>query len=163
MHLLHGNCGNHRAKQSESCNSVTFSKVCFLFFFLVKYYFFSFPFIFLLLYFTLQYCIGFAIHQHESTTGIRKSPPSGTFLPPFLFNLRIGNHSVSWVLDQNYTVPLEVFNIWTLQNVFIFQCLFCKCSQNIICKLVVYKEYRFKPCWYSSISFSGCFLILRRS
>ena len=26
--------------------------------------------IFFLLYFTLQYCIGFAIHQHESTTGV---------------------------------------------------------------------------------------------
>ena len=27
-----------------------------------------------LLYFTLQYCIGFAIHWHESTTGVYKLP-----------------------------------------------------------------------------------------
>ena len=29
---------------------------------------------FFLLYFTLQYCIGFAIHWHESTTGVYKLP-----------------------------------------------------------------------------------------
>ena len=36
-------------------------------------FFFFFKFLFLL-YFTLQYCIGFAIHWHESTTSVHEFP-----------------------------------------------------------------------------------------
>ena len=41
----------------------------------------SFFFFLILLYFTLQYCIGFAIHQHESATGLHCSQ-FWTPLPP---------------------------------------------------------------------------------
>ena len=49
--------------------------LCFSFFFIFKFYLFYYKFI----YFnwrliTLPYCIGIAIHQHESVTGIHVSP-----------------------------------------------------------------------------------------
>ena len=43
---------------------------------LLFFIYFLWFYLFILLYFTLQYCIGFAIHQHESATWSKPEPPS---------------------------------------------------------------------------------------
>ena len=45
-------------------------------------FFFFLSSFWLLLFFTLQYCIGFSIHQHESATGIHKFPLLNPLQPP---------------------------------------------------------------------------------
>ena len=88
----------------------TDSNVFFFFFFLVI-LFFSF---YLFIYFTLPYCIGFAIHWHESTTGVHPFPnmnPPPTSLPiTSLWVIPVHQHQASCILHRTWTG--DSFLIW---------------------------------------------------
>ena len=74
---------------------------------------FSF-FFFLFQFFTLQYCIGFAIHQNASATGVHVFPilnPPPTFLPiPYLWVIPVHQPQASCILHRTWTG--DSFLIW---------------------------------------------------
>ena len=74
-----------------------------------------------LIFFTLQYCIGFAIHQHESTTGVHVFAilnTSPTSLPvPYLWIIPVHQPQASYILHWTWTG--DSFLIWYYTK---FQC-----------------------------------------
>ena len=79
-----------------------------------------FKLFFILFYFlTLQYCIGFAIYQHESTTGIHMfpsltgihvNPPPSSLPVPSLCFVPVHQPQASSILHQTWTG--DSFHIW---------------------------------------------------
>jgi len=62
----------------------------------------------------LQYCVGFAIHQHESATGIHRCSPSQTPLPPppCTIPLVVPVHQPQATSITHWTWTGDSFHIW---------------------------------------------------
>ena len=73
-----------------------------------------FYFFLILFYLTLQYCIGFAIYQNESATGIHVfpilNPPPSSFPIPSLWVVPVHQPQASSIMHRTWTGDL--FHIW---------------------------------------------------
>ena len=67
-----------------------------------------------LFYLTLQYCIGFAIYQNESATGIHVfsilNPPPSSLSIPSLWVIPVHQHQASSIMHRTWTG--DSFHIW---------------------------------------------------
>ena len=74
-----------------------------------------FIYFFIIIFFTLQYCIGFAIHQHESATGVHVFPilnPHPTSLPvPSLWVIPVHQPQASCILQY---LKISVYLLWII-------------------------------------------------
>ena len=77
-------------------------------------HFYLFIFIIIIIIFTLQYCIGFATHQHASTKGVHVfpilNPPPSSLPIPSLWVIPVHEPQASCILHRTWTG--DSFLIW---------------------------------------------------
>ena len=97
---------------TENKRKIRIKRIFYFFFWFFFYYYKFIYFNWRLI--TLQYCIGFAIYQHESTTGIHVFPilnPPPTSLPvPSLWVISVYQPQASCILHRTWTG--DPFHIW---------------------------------------------------
>ena len=120
-------------------------------------------FFFFLLYFTLQHCIGFAIHQHESTTGMHVFPilnPPPTSLPiPSLWVIPVHQPQESSIMHRTWTWQFISYMILYMfkchspksshplplpqspKDCFMHLCLFCSLAYRVIVTIFLNSIY----------------------
>ena len=118
------------------------------FFFFYNYFFIFYFFNLLLLLFTLQYCIGFAIHQHAFATGVNVfpilNPPPSSLPIPSLWVIPVHQPQASCI--QHRTWIGDSFPIW-----------YCTCFNAILpnnlqycdgfCHTATWIGIKFPPSW----------------
>ena len=98
------------SSRSFIISGLTFTSffVCFVLFFKYKFIYFNWRLI------ALQYCIGFAIHQHVSATGIQVfpilNPPPSSLPVPSLWVVPVHQPQASSIMHRIWTG--NSFNIW---------------------------------------------------
>ena len=111
---------------------------------------------------TLQYCIGFAIHQHESTTGIHVfpilNPPSLSLYVPSLWVVPVHQPQAYSMMHRTWTG--DSFHIWyyiyfnailsnhptlslshRVQKTVVYICLFCCLAYRVIVTIFLNSIY----------------------
>ena len=113
---------------------------------------------------TVQYCIGFAIHQHESAHGYTRVPhPEPSSLPiPFLWVIPVHQPRGSSIMHQTWTGNLFLIWYYTCFNAILPNhptlSLSHRVQNTVLCTGVSFSVWLFlkNVLWVTFLSFGNC-------